>query len=494
MAWSIPSTPPEFSLEDVYEVSSTERTGLCPRMAPVDDASLRSLRVGVVWAEVYCNPSYDQEAPPAYLQEPRKMIDLRVKQMGSIKKKGIPLDDSQKFFLAEVINAVFHRCSPERIWRFKKQRGCEGRCSFVVDPANRLCFILSDEITRGVGKKLRDAITLPFDPSASSFLSAAKVSLTKREGPSGREKVDVWLSQEMVSAFDTEVQMISKYHESFPDSYGTFEHQSHPLWYRSLRKITRLEAKMSDGCRLCFENLNGYEQLEFASKFLSALARLYPQLHGDVKSSNVLYRCSGGDVEVKLIDLGLTACPQKGTLSYIMEEGFYGSVFCTAPEVIGQDPGDVNWYKAEDWAVGCVLYRWVIGQEVPWGKLLENYRSGGQGLKGFDAVSMQMHVRTALEPLQKMADTGSRSSKAVIARLCLDFLDFDSESRLSVRDAGQRLLDYARYGVSPLRREADEQMVFGRGADPASLAMSAAPLGGDFSLSPMGSGLRPSSQ
>ena len=95
---------------------------------------------------------------------------------------------------------------------------------------------------------------------------------------------------------------------------------------------------------------------------------------------------------------------------------------------------------------------------------------------------MQAKERATLDLMRKMAQVGSHSATAVIARLCSDFLDFDSERRLSVLAAEQRLSDYARGGVPGPFLE--EQMRFGRGAPSASSLPEKAPSDEDPPESP----------
>jgi serine/threonine protein kinase len=374
--------------------------------------------------------------------------------MGSILRKKAPIGDSGCFFLAEVINAILPLCSPERIWKFKKRRGSGAPCSFVVNPFSRLCFILGDEITRGSGKKIRCARALPFDPSAPSFNAVAKINLIKRQVKES-VVVDAPFADFMFKAFQSEVRMTDQ-HPSFPKSLGVFEYAPETkIAKRPLSKIIRLEEKMEDASTILLARLSPSEQLSFVQQFLHHLTQLWPNLHGDVKTSNVLFKRGPEGIEVKLIDMGLSCCPKGGTQSYIMDEGFYGSVFCTSPELIDRYPEDANWYKAEAWAVGCALYSWLKGVQVPWGETIIQHRNGHLGQPAFDYVGLRNMVRSACQPLQRMAIPGSTVPIEIIARMCLDLLDLNSERRPNLPDAESRFSSYAQHGIPKTQQPSD---------------------------------------
>jgi serine/threonine protein kinase len=380
----------------------------------------------------------------------------RVNQMGTVRRKGVPIDDFNRFLLAEAINSALPLCSPDRTWKFKKQRGTVAPYSFIIDPQSHLCFILGDEITRGGGKKIRNVRALPFDSSTPSYGTVAKINLIKKL-VGGQMTIEGSYAKFMFTAFQSEVNLINQ-SPLFPHSYLTFEYKSEAkISGRPVAKIMRIEERMEDSSTIHLFRLSPQEQLSFVRQVLHHIAQLWPNLHGDVKTSNVLFKRTKEGIEVRLIDLGLFCCPKKGTRSYIMDQGFYGSIFCTAPEAVDQDPDDINWYKAEAWAVGCALYSWLTRTQVPWGDMLEQHYKGRLGQPAFDYEGLRAKVRSAREPLQRMAVLGSTVPIEIIARVCLDLLDLDSERRPNLLDAKSQFSSYAQDGIPKTQQPSDDE-------------------------------------
>lgn len=450
MSLTIDSLPAQFPITSVYSVLATSGHGTCPSTSVVTDHRLLSLQLGAVWTAM----SKISACIPESVIHTAETISRRVDQMGTIRRKGVPIDDYKRFLLAEAINSALPLCSPDRTWKFKKQRGTVAPYSFIVDPQSRLCFILGDEITRGGGKKIRNARAIPFDSSMPSYSTVAKINLIKRL-EKGQLTVDDSFAKFMFTAFQSEVSMINQY-PFFPNAYVTFEYKAEArIAGTPVAKIMRIEERMEDASTIRLLQLSPQEQLSFVGQVLHYIAQLWPNLHGDVKTSNVLFKRTSEGIEVRLIDMGLSCCPKRGTRSYIMDGGFYGSIFCTAPEAVDQDPDDINWYKAEAWAVGCTLYSWLNGAQIPWGDMLKRHYDGHLGQPAFDHEGLRAKVRSAREPLERMAVVGSTVPLEIIARVCLDLLDLDSERRPNLPDAESRFLRYIQYGIPETQQPSD---------------------------------------
>jgi len=126
------------------------------------------------------------------------------------------------------------------------------------------------------------------------------------------------------------------------------------------------------------------QRLEVAVDLTRALSHLHAQkvLHNDLNENNAVFRkLPDGTVQAALIDLSL-ACYAKhaGRASYFVWPGLYNARWNTAPELIhvivtDDSPAEADLYKAEVFALGCVLWHLFDDKSeyVPWKDYIEKY-------------------------------------------------------------------------------------------------------------------------
>ena len=406
------------SIGELYAVFATAEVDFSPKVLPVTVGTLLSFRIGAL---------FEKRGSPS---EEGARVGCRVVQMGLIQRSGVSFSDSQRFLLAEAINAALFFC-PQNIVKFKKRSHCESLCSFVVDRTSQHCFVLLDEMAHGAEKKIRYAAALPFSLSKSSFIAVIKTNKTWRD-ENGRAHLLV--NQKLFSMFSREM-AARKGEPAFPKAYTVFQYMSSRAPF--VDKLLCIEEKLESAESSLFCDLESRDQIEFVRQFLHHVAHMYPRIHGDVKITNVLYKRTETGVDAKLIDLGFFCYPQYEFLHDVMRQGWYGSVFCTAPEAIGKDPRSLDWYKMESWAAGCALYSWLTGKFIPWGMDFCDARDSGCVP---DKESVRTKVVAACERISTMAR--ETSSQGVIAKVCLDLLELSPEKRPDMRGAEKRFLGY----------------------------------------------------
>lgn len=97
-------------------------------------------------------------------------------------------------------------------------------------------------------------------------------------------------------------------------------------------------------------------------------------VHGDLKKTNALFALQEmGQLLVGLIDFGFTFNVATEPRATIFNKGYYGSIVCTPPEVFGIKPFDGDYFKADIWALGFMLYCHVFNTIPRWHSMLMHY-------------------------------------------------------------------------------------------------------------------------
>jgi|GEM_PF-4084693 len=154
----------------------------------------------------------------------------------------------------------------------------------------------------------------------------------------------------------------------------------------TLTKLPRasviLEPCIGDGNKL-MKNLNFTQEKPQFFPFCAssrrnltqAIALLHSdgQVHGDLSPANVLYTIDKyGQIRLKVNDLGFrTTIAKEKFADYIkrtglLKYGYYGSGWWTAPEFIGNKNFIGDFFRVEDFAVGFILYQFLLRKLPPW--------------------------------------------------------------------------------------------------------------------------------
>lgn len=133
-------------------------------------------------------------------------------------------------------------------------------------------------------------------------------------------------------------------------------------------------------------SLSQPQNISASAQIAQGLAGMHSRgyIHGDEKGENGLVLLNpDGSVVAGVMDLGFTFRPGIDPVAHdVFPNGFYGSIWCTAPELFGnylflKEGGDL--FKAEVYALGDMLYRKHFSaaknfnEQTPWGKIPMKY-------------------------------------------------------------------------------------------------------------------------
>ena len=416
--------PVHRALGDLYTVfvaAKTEGHAVCLRSVAVQDSSLLSLRVSNEGARVLFGPLVVIERSQA--------IEQRKRQISTVRDLQGPGGD----LLADTIETVLPHCALGSIWLFVRRPKDSLVRTILIDPDNRLCFIHGPDIARGSCKKVTRVFAVPFEPENPISFVVGKVNRIVREG--GLSQVRA--SEEVFQSVVDEVLAMN--------GSPVFPHQCLSVQYTKvvedgieLSKVELIEEGLTDSSDIQISSLPESVQIQFLYQVLAHLSTIYPKIHGDLKPANILYRRTlGGDITVRLTDWGFCCNPKKGDRTFVMESGMYGAIGYTAPEVLGQDPSSVDWYKAESWALGCCLYFWLYGRDVPWGSFLQTIYEGMQlGRKPSRSDIERLYETIQAVIVSKKQELFQTYSpfRGKIAQVCFDLLEWNVRERKTSQD------------------------------------------------------------
>lgn len=304
--------------------------------------------------------------------------------------------------------------------------------TFLVDPDRHTCYVHGAIVDRGMCKNVRRVFEVPFECSSPVVHRVGKINRIVKDT---FDFAMVNASEGLFRHFLKEIEATAG-SPVFPHQYLALQYVKTMDGGITFNKVEVIEEAMQSSFGLRLSALPKRAQIQFLHQVLAFLTTLWPRIHGDLKPSNVLYRLGQGEeMSVKLTDWGFCCTPRDGELAPIMEEGMYGSLVCTAPEVIGQDPKTVDWYKAESWALGCCLYRWVYGRGAPWEGFVSILYEGirfGTGPQPSDVERLCENIRVVIEARASSLESISSPSTREIAKICFALLELNPRLRKTI--------------------------------------------------------------
>lgn len=175
-------------------------------------------------------------------------------------------------------------------------------------------------------------------------------------------------------------------------------------------------------------------------------------VHGDLKDQNSLYN----GALIGLIDFGMSFRARNEPSSVMFDWGYYGTIFCTPPEVFGIQQFQDNFYKADIWAIGFILYCKVMKQDPPWVPILWHFYLKGHKklvpLYAREAVMalIRTHIEEPFKNLQEIAKSRALTQEESLHHLIFNMMRLDPSERYDSTQALAQVLNIQRIGASKI--------------------------------------------
>lgn len=451
----------EVRIGDVYDLYTIPGQEFCPEAVRTGSSPVLAERIGAIADDLMLHISENDIScvNTESLPERHMRVAFRAIQLDRVGSFNHELQRNELLFIAEAIEALLQGSPSGGVWKWKKRPQSRAVRSLVVDSRNMIVFVLHNQLINcGMCKRVKRDIALPFDLQYLGFQVAFKASRTMTNDVF----IDCETTQKLSAMFLEELKITRGSH-FFPDLYVAFQYSKCArdiLGRVIVKKVCVIEELLTDGSKFLFSQSRDFAQLQFLVLLVNALLFLGERIHGDLKPSNVLFqRGSCGDIQVKLTDIGLSCLPGQGERNYAMERGFYGALAHTAPEIPGNIPSAVDWFKAEAWALGCCLFYWLEGKEVLWGRFFSSayYQQ---------SLPSPVEVEKVKEEIQSTMSKKRESLKKIpptviseITALCYDLLEVDPDRRASVSDIREKIRLFTALGGHPFQSVAVRSLV-----------------------------------
>jgi serine/threonine protein kinase len=175
--------------------------------------------------------------------------------------------------------------------------------------------------------------------------------------------------------------------------------------YRNLMIVERGEACLDAIKR----PLNIQEQVLIAKKIGAAIQYLHAHhlVHGDIKPENIIlfFDANGTVIDAKLTDYGMSFhydnLAEKDTSFAGVEmfcAGLYGTIKCSAPEMLLKQnfTGDLS--QVEAWAFGLILYTMYFQKSPPWEEVIQTAWNKGELASKKKEILKQVQAHVATLP------------------------------------------------------------------------------------------------
>lgn len=288
-----------------------------------------------------------------------------------ISKKGLQEAELRKLaYMIEVIMPIISSTAQETINKIPKEmHGLEHSLLYRVDPSQKtmrevhLLLKKSGDIKgSGTSKKASEAIKLPLKLNGETADRLAHV-ITKST-----------LSEHALQEVAKEVALHEELKEMLWPIYRVYDYTQ----MIAGKPVHRIALLMPPGQSISATPFTLEGLISASLQLADCLAKMHAKgyVHGDFKGENAL---ATGEM-VRPIDVGFTHKPESPPSFDIFSFGYYGSIFCTAPELFGTRKFSGDRKKCDVFAFGDMLYRKHFSnnkaflEATPWTKLLMKYR------------------------------------------------------------------------------------------------------------------------
>lgn len=177
------------------------------------------------------------------------------------------------------------------------------------------------------------------------------------------------------------------------------------------------------------------EVVYIASRTVQGLFSMHSKgiVHGDLKLLNVLFLKH----IIGISDFGMAFNPQTDPPPFIYDNGSYGTMTYTAPELFGCPQFRGDYQKTDVWALGMMLYQLYFKRAAPWESLLLQHSQGlevSHDAKMAMLRSIDQHIE---RPLRALLRKGNLTKQEAFACFIYQLMRKDPNQRLDAQAALQ---------------------------------------------------------
>lgn len=186
-------------------------------------------------------------------------------------------------------------------------------------------------------------------------------------------------------------------------------------------------------------------RIELAKDIITGLYEMHKLniIHGDLKLTNILFSRSLNRFFAFLTDFGFSFAVGRQYPTFIFEDGFYGSITYTAPELFGNLEFKGDFFLVEAFALGVVLYQFYFNKDLPWATFQNACYDQETKVTEKQQESFRQQVETHVEPLyQKYAASPPTAIGDRFYFLLIKLLRADPQKRLSIPQALEEITKF----------------------------------------------------
>lgn len=321
--------------------------------------------------------------------------------------------------------------------------------SLIVDIEHKVCYVPTkvriEEAESTSYKKFSWALAVPFLLDQTPFFVAYKVNRTlKNERGVFNINEMVYRANEYYEEAKLEKRFscVPKIHLAF---YGTSQRFDQGLgaFYRPL-KFRVIEELYTATVNNLSSTVSDTTLLQVMTWLVEGLDELHKGgvVHWDIKWGNALYRYRPDrTIEAKWTDLGFAFQPGiRKDRTGLTAKGYYGSIFCTPPEVFGKPFFCGDFFAADVFALSILFYGLLYKRRPPWYDYLLDFYYKRKVLPSADEQAK------FVESIQKLIEEEKRkitvlvpSLRAELEKLTFEMMNPDPDKRLKLPHAAERL-------------------------------------------------------
>lgn len=405
-------------------------------------------------------------------EENKKLVDtlLRYNQLTSVSYQDSGLKKRDNLFLASFIEKQFFRTPRAQNCYLKKENSIPRTVHYDASE-KAICVFLKnhgnqDLYKTGTSKKVTAALLIPDDRRSNPTIVAQAVNKTSSMNTDPITE----LTTSEISYMRDEYENIEKelsIHQLFSGNVGiwpllssfTYEKPSIEEGH-TISKISSLMPMATSTLRQFYkkppittlDECNEY--CSIAKQLTLGLYTIHANgyIHGDLKLGNALFTYLENDeIFAGLSDFGFSFKPEiEKNLPFPLNEGYYGSLFCTAPELFGKKTFDEDLFKVEIWALGYLFHMLFLKKDFDFGSIPSGQRNLLKDpVPNEKKINMVDLIMEEIEkPREILIKKENRSLLEDLEILTYDMMRLDPSNRLTLQEVLVRIENFEQQSTS----------------------------------------------